>query len=98
MSWFTSTNQPKEKESEQRDTMEDKSKAEESSKKQAKVVVEDDDEEEDPWDQRIRNTGCYEENTKLHHCYAKHRDWRACKDEMEAFRQCYARHANTNKP
>ncbi|KAI9591976.1 hypothetical protein BDF19DRAFT_339112, partial [Syncephalis fuscata] len=50
-----------------------------------------DDDEEDPWDQRIRSTGCYDENMRLHECYMAKHDWRACKEEMEAFKQCFAR-------
>ncbi|RKP04748.1 hypothetical protein THASP1DRAFT_9325, partial [Thamnocephalis sphaerospora] len=50
----------------------------------------DDDDEEDPWDQRIRATGCYEENVRVLICHADKRDWRLCREEMDAFRQCYA--------
>ncbi|RKP15262.1 hypothetical protein BJ684DRAFT_1939, partial [Piptocephalis cylindrospora] len=49
-------------------------------------------EEEDEYDARIRRTGCYEENDRLQECYLAKHDWRACKQEMEAFRTCFSRH------
>jgi cytochrome c oxidase assembly factor 4 len=54
-------------------------------------TVEEEEEEDDPWDKRIKDTGCFEENTRLLICKADKRDWRLCREELEAFRRCYAR-------
>lgn len=44
----------------------------------------------------IDATGCADLSDALLLCYDKHRDWRACRKEVEAFRRCYAAHrANT---
>ncbi|KAK8195114.1 hypothetical protein HDK77DRAFT_160252 [Phyllosticta capitalensis] len=58
--------------------------------------VEDDDEPDD-WDKRIFSTGCSVENAKMTDCYYEKKDWRACKNEMEAFRQCWKRHGNDQR-
>lgn len=57
----------------------------------------DDDDEPDEWDKRIFSTGCADENLKLNDCYFDKRDWRACKDEMEAFKQCWKRQGNEQR-
>ncbi|KAJ5915234.1 Mitochondrial genome maintenance protein [Penicillium verhagenii] len=59
---------------------------------QPRVVPEDDD-EPDEWDKRIFSTGCHTEQDKMNDCYFAKKDWRACKDEMEAFRECWKRQA-----
>ena len=41
--------------------------------------------EEDP----IESTGCAAENDAVLLCYDKHRDWRRCRTEMEAFKTCF---------
>ncbi|KAM0703365.1 hypothetical protein Q7P35_009304 [Cladosporium inversicolor] len=58
--------------------------------------VEDDD-EPDEWDTRIFSTGCAEENTKLNDCFYEKKDWRACKDEMESFKQCWKQQGNNDR-
>ncbi|OQO01256.1 hypothetical protein B0A48_12809 [Cryoendolithus antarcticus] len=58
--------------------------------------VEDDD-EPDEWDTRIFSTGCAEENTKLNDCFFEKKDWRACKEEMESFKQCWKRQGNDQR-
>nr|OQO27322.1 hypothetical protein B0A51_04213 [Rachicladosporium sp. CCFEE 5018] len=58
--------------------------------------VEDDD-EPDEWDTRIFSTGCAEENTKLNDCFFEKKDWRACKEEMESFKQCWKRQGNDER-
>jgi hypothetical protein len=40
----------------------------------------------------IDKTGCGELNDLVLLCYDKHRDWRKCQPEMQAFRECYQRH------
>ncbi|KAF1920966.1 hypothetical protein BDU57DRAFT_437567 [Ampelomyces quisqualis] len=55
------------------------------------------DDEPDDWDKRIFSTGCAEENAKLTDCYYEKKDWRACKQEMEFFRQCWQRHGNDKR-
>ncbi|KAL1589191.1 hypothetical protein WHR41_02270 [Cladosporium halotolerans] len=57
----------------------------------------EDDDEPDEWDKRIFSTGCSEENTKLNDCFYEKKDWRACKDEMEAFKQCWKRQGNDDR-
>ncbi|KAI1078771.1 hypothetical protein F5B20DRAFT_581807 [Whalleya microplaca] len=56
-----------------------------------------DDDEPDEWDKRIFSTGCADENMKLTDCYFEKKDWRACKKEMEVFRQCWKRHNNDER-
>lgn len=55
------------------------------------------DDEPDEWDKRIFSTGCADENAKLTDCYYEKKDWRACKTEMETFRQCWQRHGNDKR-
>ncbi|KAK4155591.1 hypothetical protein C8A00DRAFT_13355 [Chaetomidium leptoderma] len=56
-----------------------------------------DDDEPDEWDKRIFSTGCADENAKLTDCYYEKKDWRACKDEMEQFRQCWKVQGNDKR-
>ncbi|QDS75563.1 hypothetical protein FKW77_005813 [Venturia effusa] len=62
---------------------------------QKQPTVEDD--EPDEWDKRIFSTGCSDENAKMTDCYFATRDWRACKKEMEIFRECWKRHGNEQR-
>ncbi|GAB7339259.1 hypothetical protein MBLNU457_5914t1 [Dothideomycetes sp. NU457] len=64
--------------------------------RQSKQVEEIDD-EPDEWDKRIFSTGCSEENTRLNDCFYEKKDWRACKSEMEAFKQCWKRQGNDTR-
>ncbi|KAI6812047.1 hypothetical protein KC340_g17035 [Hortaea werneckii] len=64
--------------------------------KQRSGQVEEDDEPDD-WDKRIFSTGCSDENAKLNDCFFEKKDWRACKDEMEAFKQCWKRQGNDQR-
>ncbi|KAH9877160.1 hypothetical protein IAQ61_002523 [Plenodomus lingam] len=50
-----------------------------------------------PRDKRIFSTGCADENAKLTDCYYEKKDWRACKAEMEIFRQCWRRYGNDRR-
>jgi cytochrome c oxidase assembly factor 4 len=63
------------------------------------------DDEKDEYEERIRQTGCYDENevNYMYHniplnvqalqlCFNRTKDWRSCKTEMETFRQCYQRY------
>ncbi|KAJ3181006.1 hypothetical protein HDU87_001656 [Geranomyces variabilis] len=50
-----------------------------------------DDDEEDPFITRIKNSGCFPQHEALQDCYFDKKDWRACKDEMKAFRACFAK-------
>ncbi|KAF2280272.1 uncharacterized protein EI97DRAFT_368951 [Westerdykella ornata] len=56
-----------------------------------------DDDEPDEWDKRIFSTGCADENAKLTDCYYEKKDWRACKKQMETFRECWKRHGNDKR-
>ncbi|CAK7267886.1 hypothetical protein SEPCBS57363_002817 [Sporothrix epigloea] len=56
-----------------------------------------DDDEPDEWDKRIFSTGCADENARLTDCYFEKKDWRACKDEMEKFRECWKAHNNNER-
>lgn len=60
------------------------------------TVLEDDD-APDEWDQRILNTGCYEENLALQLCHADKGDWRQCLAEMETFRKCWQKNQNNER-
>ncbi|KAK4039068.1 hypothetical protein C8A01DRAFT_16892 [Parachaetomium inaequale] len=64
---------------------------------QAPAVEQDDDDEPDEWDKRIFSTGCADENAKMTDCYYETKDWRACKDEMEKFRQCWKAQGNDKR-
>lgn len=59
--------------------------------------VEDGDDEMDEWDQRIFSTGCSQEQTRMNDCYFDKKDWRACKQEMEVFRECWKRQGNDQR-
>ncbi|KIW08361.1 uncharacterized protein PV09_01277 [Verruconis gallopava] len=61
----------------------------------AKASVADD--EPDDWDKRIFSTGCAAENMKMTDCYYETKDWRACKKEMEEFRECWKRNGNIQR-
>ncbi|KAI0388592.1 hypothetical protein F5Y17DRAFT_452250 [Xylariaceae sp. FL0594] len=56
-----------------------------------------DDDEPDEWDKRIFSTGCANENAALTDCYYEKKDWRACKKEMEIFRECWKKHNNDER-
>ncbi|OMP84460.1 Cytochrome oxidase assembly factor 4 [Diplodia seriata] len=56
-----------------------------------------DDDEVDDWDKRIFSTGCAQENATMTDCYYETKDWRACKREMEAFRECWKRQGNNQR-
>ncbi|KAB8202378.1 hypothetical protein BDV34DRAFT_228458 [Aspergillus parasiticus] len=62
-----------------------------------RVVVDVDDDEPDEWDKRIFSTGCSVEQDKMNDCYFAKKDWRACKKEMEAFRECWKRKGNDDR-
>ncbi|KAB8256419.1 hypothetical protein BDV32DRAFT_153267 [Aspergillus pseudonomiae] len=62
-----------------------------------RVVVDVDDDEPDEWDKRIFSTGCSVEQDKMNDCYFAKKDWRACKEEMEAFRECWKRKGNDER-
>ncbi|KAH7077533.1 hypothetical protein BKA63DRAFT_410948 [Paraphoma chrysanthemicola] len=70
------------------------SKDEKASVAAAQLLIDD---EPDDWDKRIFSTGCADENAKLTDCYYEKKDWRACKQEMETFRQCWQRHGNDKR-
>ncbi|KAL2175051.1 uncharacterized protein P884DRAFT_262948 [Thermothelomyces heterothallicus CBS 202.75] len=57
----------------------------------------EEDDEPDEWDKRIFSTGCADENAKLTDCYHDKKDWRACKDEMEKFRECWKAQGNDKR-
>ncbi|KAL2259357.1 hypothetical protein VTK26DRAFT_6994 [Humicola hyalothermophila] len=63
----------------------------------AAAAVVNDDDEPDEWDKRIFSTGCADENAKMTDCYYEKKDWRACKDEMERFRECWKAHGNDRR-
>jgi cytochrome c oxidase assembly factor 4 len=53
--------------------------------------------EVDEYEERIRKTGCYNENEALQLCFYKHKDWRKCKEEMDKFKACYAAQNSDNR-
>ncbi|KAK4619292.1 Cytochrome oxidase assembly factor 4 [Fulvia fulva] len=66
-------------------------------KGQTDATKPDEDDEADEWDKRIFSTGCSDENATLNDCFRDKKDWRACKDEMEAFKQCWKRQGNEQR-
>ncbi|EON67817.1 hypothetical protein W97_07072 [Coniosporium apollinis CBS 100218] len=66
-------------------------------KRETAVQAVEDDDEPDDWDKRIFSTGCSQENAKMTDCYFEKKDWRACKSEMEAFRECWKRQGNDQR-
>lgn len=38
----------------------------------------------------VDSTGCREQSDVLILCHDKYKDWRECKQEMEAFKKCYS--------
>ncbi|PSR78557.1 hypothetical protein BD289DRAFT_485958 [Coniella lustricola] len=74
--------------------------ADDGGKKAAKPADEQaqvDDDEPDEWDKRILKTGCADENMRMTDCYYEKKDWRKCKDEMEAFTRCWKAHGNDER-
>ncbi|KAJ3369120.1 hypothetical protein GGF31_005579 [Allomyces arbusculus] len=47
------------------------------------------DDEDDPYDARIRRSGCQREHEVLQDCYYEKHDWRQCVKEMQAFKACW---------
>lgn len=59
-------------------------------KTQDKVpTTQEEEEDDDPYNARIEKTGCFQENEDLQLCFFDTKDWRKCKDEMQAFRNCF---------
>ncbi|RVD85217.1 uncharacterized protein DFL_003545 [Arthrobotrys flagrans] len=50
--------------------------------------------DDDEWDVRIRKTGCAGENESLQMCFDKTKDWRACRKQLQEFKDCWRRHKN----
>ncbi|KAK6532195.1 hypothetical protein TWF281_006392 [Arthrobotrys megalospora] len=48
--------------------------------------------DDDEWDIRIQKTGCSEENENLQMCFDKTKDWRACRKQLQEFKDCWRRH------
>ncbi|KAJ5232390.1 hypothetical protein N7468_005346 [Penicillium chermesinum] len=57
------------------------------------VVPEEDDDEPDDCASSVLAAM----QDKMNDCYYAKRDWRACKDEMEAFRECWKRQGNDKR-
>mgnify|MGYP001030265450 CR=1 FL=1 len=49
-------------------------------------------EEVDEYTARIERTGCADLNEKVLLCFAEHRDWRKCSNEVREFRACYEKY------
>lgn len=56
------------------------------------------DEEEDPFDARIRRSGCADFHYKLQECMDSKKDWRACQVDVAAFKECIKVHKRTGTP
>lgn len=41
-------------------------------------------------DDPVDKTGCREWSDRVVLCHDKHKDWRACQEEIKAFKRCYA--------
>lgn len=53
--------------------------------------MDNDNDAEDPYEARIRRSGCADHNYALQECYMDTKDWRKCREKMEAFRACMAK-------
>ncbi|TPX60544.1 hypothetical protein PhCBS80983_g01724 [Powellomyces hirtus] len=53
--------------------------------------MQQEEEDEDPYITRIKKSGCFAQHEALQDCHFEKKDWRACKDEMTAFRKCFMR-------
>jgi len=49
---------------------------------------EEDEEEEDPFDTRIKKSGCGDLHYALLDCMDEHKDWRKCQEHVKAFKAC----------
>lgn len=66
-------------------------------KPESNIDAVEDDDSPDEWDQRIIDTGCYQENLNLQLCHADKGDWRECLKEMEEFRKCWDNNKNNQR-
>ncbi|XP_029956999.1 cytochrome c oxidase assembly factor 4 homolog, mitochondrial [Salarias fasciatus] len=46
------------------------------------------DDEDDPVEQMISRTGCAELHYAVQECMAEHQDWRACRNQVQTFKDC----------
>ncbi|KAH9810060.1 CHCH domain [Teratosphaeria destructans] len=69
----------------------------EKDKQSNQTAEEDDDDGPDDWDRRIFSTGCADEHATLNNCFFEKKDWRGCKNEMDAFKQCWKRRGNDQR-
>ncbi|ORZ40140.1 hypothetical protein BCR44DRAFT_36968 [Catenaria anguillulae PL171] len=49
------------------------------------------DDEEDPYDARIRRSGCASEHEALQDCHFATKDYRKCTQQLLAFKECWKR-------
>ncbi len=50
----------------------------------------EDDGDMDPVDRMLKKAGCLDLHYKVQECMVDHKDWRKCKDEVQAFKKCVA--------
>ncbi|RWS04135.1 cytochrome c oxidase assembly factor 4-like protein [Dinothrombium tinctorium] len=48
--------------------------------------------DDDPFDARIKKTGCYRHHIQVQECMFEHRDWRQCQQQLKLFKQCMDRY------
>ncbi|XP_034033318.1 cytochrome c oxidase assembly factor 4 homolog, mitochondrial [Thalassophryne amazonica] len=53
--------------------------------------------EDDPVDQMISRTGCADLHYAVQECMAEHQDWRACQNQVQAFKNCMTSFQNARK-
>jgi len=53
-----------------------------------KELKQTEEDEEDPFDTRIKKSGCADLHYALLDCMDKHKDWRKCQEHVQAFKTC----------
>jgi len=44
--------------------------------------------DDDLVDRILKTSGCFDAHYKVQECISEHKDWRRCKDTVEAFKKC----------
>jgi cytochrome c oxidase assembly factor 4 len=60
-----------------------------SSTKNTNTLEQVSDDYEDPYDTRLKNSGCFSEHTMLQDCHYNNRDFRMCIKEMQLLKECW---------
>ncbi|KAJ7356087.1 Cytochrome oxidase assembly factor 4 [Desmophyllum pertusum] len=61
-------------------------------------LAEEEEEEEDPFDTRIKKSGCADLHYALMDCMDKQKDWRKCQEHVKGFKACIDQQKQLKKP